>query len=301
MTALLEATEVDLAYSRGAAPVVRGATMTLEPGATVGLVGESGCGKTSLARALVGLIPATAGSVLVKGRAWESIGRRDQLRRSVQMVFQDPYSSLNPRLTARQTVAEVFEVWGGTSRSVSLRKGGDLLSELGLASDAIDRRPRRLSGGQCQRVGIARALACDPQVLVADEPTSSLDVSVQAQILNLIRGLCAERGLALILVSHDLSVVRYMTTEALVMYRGRIVERGPTESIFTDPRHPYTRLLLDSVPGSERSVGVASNQVSDDGCVFAERCPRIQPECTVQEPPEIESGHSVVRCIAPLH
>ncbi len=299
--ALIEASEVRLAYSRSGPLVVRDVDLRVEPGVAIGIVGESGCGKTSLARLLVGALPPTAGSVLVGGRAYADVGRGDPLRRSVQLVFQDPYASLNPRQTARQAVAEVHQVWDGLSRRAALARAGEGLAEVGIAGDACDRRPGELSGGQCQRIGIARALACQPSVIVADEPTSSLDVSVQAQILNLLVGLRERRGLALVLVSHDLSVIRYLTEQTLVMYRGTVVERGPTAAIFDAPAHPYTRLLVDSIPGGPDEIDVATNEVGEaPACPFAHRCPRMQSHCVTTDPPRVAVGERVVACHHPL-
>jgi oligopeptide/dipeptide ABC transporter ATP-binding protein len=298
---LVEATGVSLAYGRHGPTVVRDVELRVEPGVSIGIVGESGCGKTSLARLLVGAIEPTAGTVRVGGRPYREIRRGDPLRRSVQLVFQDPYASLNPGQTARQTVAEVFQVWEGLSRREARARAGEALAEVGLSGDACDRRPGQLSGGQCQRVGIARALACQPALIVADEPTSSLDVSVQAQILNLLVGLRERRGLALVLVSHDLSVIRYLTDETLVMYRGSVVERGPTEEIFSSPDHPYTRLLLDSIPGGPDDVPVAVNAVAaDPACPFAPRCPRMRPHCVTDDPPHVRDGARTVACHHPL-
>jgi len=253
---LLEARDVEVTYPRQDAPALRDFDLQVDERAAIGIVGESGSGKTTLGRALIGALAPTKGEVLVRGKPWSEVGRRDPLRRSVQMIFQDPYSSLNPHLTARQTVGEVIRHWHRVGRHAASRRAADLLADVGLPAAAIDRRPGRLSGGQCQRVGIARALACEPQVLVADEPTSSLDVSVQAQILNLLRSLRETHRLALVIISHDLGVVRYLTDSAVVMYAGEAVERGPTDVLFARPKHPYTRKLLDAIPG-QTSAGAA--------------------------------------------
>lgn len=243
----LRGAEVRFAPSRP--PAIAGIDMCLHPGESVGIVGESGSGKTTLGRVLVGGIVPTAGVALVSGRRWDTVRRTEQLRRSTQMVFQDPYASLNPRLSARDCVGEVFRVWEGDGWRRARERADRLLAEVGLTAEAAVMRPRQLSGGQCQRVAIARALACDPAVLVADEPTSALDVSVQAQILNLFLDLRASRDLALILISHDLGVVRYATDRAIVMYQGRIVEQGPSSRLFDAPEHDYTVSLVRSIPG----------------------------------------------------
>lgn len=299
---LIEGSGLSLAYDRHGPPVLRNVDVQVHAGAAIGIVGESGCGKTTLARLLVGALDPTEGSVLVDGQPWSGAARRDPRRRSVQLVFQDPYASLNPRMTARQAVAEVLQVWEGLSRRQALAQAADALAEVGVTGDAADRRPGELSGGQCQRVGIARALACRPSVIVADEPTSSLDVSVQAQILNLLAGLRERHGLALVLVSHDLSVVRYMTDETLVMYRGIVVERGATQALFDHPAHPYTRLLVDSIPGGPEDVAGVANVVPGDApCPFAARCPRMDDRCLTEPLPQVErTGHRIVSCHHPL-
>jgi peptide/nickel transport system ATP-binding protein len=217
-------------------------------GAAIGIVGESGSGKTTLGRALVGALLPTDGQVLVEGAPWAAIKRKDPRRREVQMIFQDPYGSLTPWRTPRQVVGEVMQLWEDMSKADGAAAAEQLLLEVGLPVEAMDRHPGQLSGGQCQRVGIARALAANPRVLVADEPTSSLDVSVQAQILNLLMRLRVTRKLALVLISHDLTVVRHMTDDAIVMRRGVVVERGSSERLFTQPEHEYTRQLVESTP-----------------------------------------------------
>jgi peptide/nickel transport system ATP-binding protein len=250
MTApLLTASGVSITYPGQPHPAVRDAGLVVPEGAAVGIVGESGSGKTTLARALVGAIYPTTGEVKVSGVPWPQVKRKNPLRRRVQMIFQDPLGSLNPALTARQAVAEVFRFWDGLAPAEASAAAERLLAEVGLGPDSVDRKPPRLSGGQCQRVGIARALACQPHLLVADEPTSALDVSVQAQILNLLGTLRQQRRLALVLVSHDLGVVRQATDQVLVMYGGQVVEQGATEQVFTQPRHSYTKALLASRPG----------------------------------------------------
>jgi oligopeptide/dipeptide ABC transporter ATP-binding protein len=221
----------------------------------------------------------------------------------VQMVFQDPYASLNPILTARDTVAEVFRVWERLSRRDTDKRAEALLAEVGLVGDAIHRKPANLSGGQRQRVGIARALACNPAILVADEPTSSLDVSVQAQILNLLADLREQRHLALILVSHDLSVVRHMTDRAIVMYGGRVVEEARTEELFETPRHPYTRVLIDSVPERSGAARLVVNEgvlPDHEGCVFARRCRFVQTDCVSRHPALSGDAQHAVSCFHPL-
>lgn len=298
---LLRARGIDVWYPGSSEPAVEGADLNVGPRDAIGIVGESGSGKTTLGRVLVGAIAPTSGQVEVEGRSWRTIRRKDPLRRNVQMIFQDPYGALNPMLTAHQTVMEVLRVTGGMPRSRASARATEILCEVGLGDEVARRRPPSLSGGQCQRVGIARALACDPRVLVADEPTSSLDVSVQAQILNLLVDLREQRGLSLVLISHDLAVVDYVTQDALVMYRGRIVERGPTHSLLVCPRHPYTRALVDSIPGNEGKAKFARNHVDRSrGCVFAPRCPHVQDDCLVDQPPLEKVGAHDVACLHPV-
>jgi len=261
------------------------ADLTVGRGDAIGVVGESGSGKTTLARAIVGVVAPTGGRIEVLGEQWPPTRRKDPRRRQVQMVFQDPYASLNPRLTALDAVPEVAQAWRTPNRADARRIAGELLEEVGLAPMVHGRRPGRLSGGQCQRVGIARALAAEPTVLVADEPTSALDVSVQAQILDLLLDLRTRRDRALVLISHDLAVVRSVTDTALVMYRGRIVERGATGTLLEAPAHPYTRVLVDSIPGREGERALVDNaEASDAGCPFARRCWAARPECEQQRP-----------------
>lgn len=299
--ATITAVDAEMWYAKAESPAATAVNLTLAPGESLGIVGESGSGKTTVGRMLVGALPPTHGMVRVGERDWGDVGRRDPLRRAVQMVFQDPYGSLNPRLSALQTVAEVCRVWGGVSRSAAQREATDVLGEVGLSGDVIHRYPRSLSGGQCQRVGIARALGCRPTVLIADEPTSSLDVSVQAQILNLLLDLGERHGLALALISHDLAVVSYMTTRALVMYRGRIIERGRTADLLERPAHPYTRGLVDSIPESGQVPEFARNQIDEThGCVFASRCTRMKEPCLVDDPPLVVTDDRAVACLYPL-
>ncbi len=237
----------DVTFSYGTGPtVVKNVSLTVPEGGAIGIVGESGSGKTTLASLLIGMLIPTTGTVTVRGRRWSTVKRRDPLRRAVQMVFQNPYTALNPKFTALQTVAEVYQV-SGHNKSESAERAEDLLKTVGLSGAAIGKRPGDLSGGQCQRVGIARALAADPAVIVADEPTSALDVSVQAQILNLLNDLRKERGVGLVLISHDLNVVSYLTEQAIVMERGKVVEQGITAELLHSPTHPYTQGLIASI------------------------------------------------------
>ena len=240
--------DVSVTFRGASAPAVAPLDLEISTGVAIGIVGESGSGKTTLGRMIVGALTPTTGSVLVEGTAWNHIRGKHRLRRDVQMIFQDPYGSLTPWRTPRATVAEVVRRWNDVSAAEARRRATELLKEVGLPEEVYDRLPRQLSGGQCQRVGIARALASEPKLLVADEPTSSLDISAQAQILNLLMSLRATRGLALVIISHDLSVIRHMTDSALVMKNGVVVERGASERLFTSPEHEYTRQLVAATP-----------------------------------------------------
>ncbi len=242
----LVATDVTFSYGSGPA-VVKNVSLTVPEGGVVGIVGESGSGKSTLASLLVGMLTPSTGTVTIHGRAWGAIGRRDPMRQKVQMVFQNPYTALNPRFTALHTVAEVYRVCGGTNKAVANGRAQEMLERVGISGLALGKRPGELSGGQCQRVGIARALATDPAVIVADEPTSALDVSVQAQILNLLSDLRQEQGVGLVLISHDLNVVSYLTEQAIVMNNGVVVEQGPTTQLLESPAHPYTQSLIRSI------------------------------------------------------
>jgi ABC-type glutathione transport system ATPase component len=258
VSAVLEAKDVVYAYRSGGRAAVDSVSLSIEPGESVGIIGESGCGKTTLGRLLVGALNPTAGVVAVEGVPWTAVHHRHPARRRVQMIFQDPYGSLNPWWSCIETVAEVIRVWDRVGGREAMKRAAALLAEVGVAEETLHRRPGTLSGGQCQRVGIARALAAKPGVLIADEPTASLDVSVQAQILNLLRELRSRHGLALMLISHDLSIVRYATDRAIVMYAGQVVEEGPTAEVLDSPAHPYTRSLVDAIPGRERPIDVAA-------------------------------------------
>lgn len=298
MTSLLSTRDAGFRYRGGSSLALHDVSLDIGVSEAVGIVGESGSGKTTLGRLLVGALSPSSGEVTVEGRAWADVRRKDPARRRVQMIFQDPYGALNPWHTPVQAVAEVLITWNGVTRPAAEQRASDLLSEVGLPPDAMRRVPRKLSGGQCQRVGIARALAAEPAVLVADEPTSSLDVSVQAQILNLLVDLRLRRGLALVLISHDLSVVRYATDRALVMYGGVVVEAGPTEQLLDAPRHPYTRILVDSIPGREGPAEAKPNNLDNStGCVFASMCPLVVDHCLNGQPGLHHTGERAVACI----
>lgn len=244
MRTVLTASGAGAAYAKGAPLSIRDIDLVVEAGTALGIVGESGSGKTTLARMLVGALDPTVGTVTVNGKAWRDVDPGDAERSRVQYVFQDPYGSLNPWMTGVQAVAEIVRTTRRVSKWRSRSIAEELLASTGLTSEAMQRRPSSLSGGQRQRVGIARALATEPDIIIADEPTSALDVSVQAQILNLLLDLQRTRGLGLVLVSHDLGVVRHLTDEALVVYQGQVIERGATHDLLRNPTDDYTKLLV---------------------------------------------------------
>jgi peptide/nickel transport system ATP-binding protein len=248
---LLACRDVTVRY--GAVLAVAQAAVAVDAGDAIGIVGESGSGKTTLARVLAGLLRPSHGDVLLNGAAVFGASSRSEYPRSerwkVQMVFQDPYSSLNPRQRAWQAVAEALQVWRNLGQRDAKLEALGLLRSMGIGLEQAEQFPAALSGGQRQRVSVARALAPRPEVLIADEPTSAIDQSAQAQLLNILRALQRERGLAVIFISHDLAVIRYLTSRVYVMQSGHIVESGDTSAVFGAPAHAYTRLLLDSIPG----------------------------------------------------
>ena len=290
----------DLCINYGKFRAVDGVSFRLESGQTLGLVGESGSGKSTTARALLRLLEPAAGQILFDGQEVVRLkgAPLQKFRRRAQMVFQDPYSSLNPRRTVAQTVLEGRQVHGLPTEGWLDR----LLQRVGLLGEHAHRFPHQFSGGQRQRIAIARALASEPDLVIADEAVSSLDVSIQAQVLNLLADLQNELQLAILFISHDLAVIRQVCARVAVMYLGQIVEMGPAEEVCQRPRHPYTANLVSSIPGSSKTVPVVqAEQKSWGGCVFAPRCWKAQSVCWQQRPPmqELQSSHEVA-CHYPL-
>jgi peptide/nickel transport system ATP-binding protein len=282
----------------GQVSAVADVSFALPHGSTFGLVGESGCGKTTIGRLIVGLEKPTSGRILLDGHDIARQSRRDRhLRaRSVQLMFQDSYASMDPRMRVGTILREPLAIARDGSRADQRRRISDILGEVGLPASAVDRYPHEFSGGQRQRLGLARALIGDPSLIVADEPVSALDVSIQAQILNLMRDLQHEHGLTYLFISHDLSVVRYMADAIGVMYLGKLVETGPADAVYAAPAHPYTKGLIDTVPvadpAAERAkehqgvVGELPSAIAPpSGCRFRTRCPRAQELCATAEPP----------------
>jgi len=291
---------------------VLGVSFGLEEGTTFGLVGESGSGKTTLARAIVGLVPVQEGAIRFEGR--DLVGLSDgayrPYRREIAMMFQDPIASLSPRRTVRALVTEPFKIHGVTIRDAE-GEAARLLEMVGLSTDFLGRYPHELSGGQARRIGVARALALSPKLIIADEPTAGLDVSVQGEILNLMNRLQRELGLSYLIITHNLPVVRHVCDEMAIMYLGRFVERGRTADIFARPAHPYTEALLTAVPRPDpdqrRDVLELQGEIPSlrnrpAGCEFHTRCPYVRDRCRREVPAEAkeEGGHGFA-CHYPRH
>jgi len=275
---------------------VDGVSFEVARGETLSLVGESGCGKSTVGRAILRLFDITSGQVVLDGQRIDDLGPRGlrMMRRRVQVVFQDPFSSLNPRMRVRDILAEPIRNFGLAKSSAALdARVAELMDIVRLPRDALNRRPHEFSGGQRQRIGIARALAAEPELIVCDEAVSALDVSVKAQIVNLLQDLQREFGLALLFISHDLAIVEHMTHRVAVMYLGKIVELAPRRQIFASPRHPYTKALLSAVPvpdpGAARTPMILKGDVPSPvnpprGCRFHTRCPFVFDRCRSEEP-----------------
>jgi peptide/nickel transport system ATP-binding protein len=284
---------------------VDGVSLTVRRGEAVGLVGESGSGKSTLARTVVRLEAPTSGRVVFDGADVSTLSSSAlrPLRQRIQMVFQDPYASLNPRMRVGDIVGEPFVVHHKVSRRQARARAEELLERVGLPEGAAQRYPHEFSGGQRQRVGIARALAVRPELIVADEPVSALDVSIRAQLLNLLKDLQQDFALSYLFISHDLGVVRYVCDRVAVMYLGQIVEEGPCESVFSDPRHPYTQALLSAIPvpdpttERDREIALLDDEIPSPmapppGCRFHTRCPHVHERCIDDQPATVTVGEA---------
>ncbi len=293
---------------RGWVRAVDGVDLEIRAGETLALVGESGCGKTTIGRSIVGLERPRSGRIVFGGVDLTRLSPRERRRfgRRLQLIFQDPAAALDPRMRIGDAVAEGMRAFGiGAGRGARIERAAELLARVQLDRLALDRYPHELSGGQRQRVCIARALAVEPDLLVCDEAVSALDVSIQAQILNLLRDLQVERGLAYLFITHDLGVVRYLADRVAVMYLGQIVEEASAERLFARPAHPYTRALLASAPSPERRGSGPAAPLGGDvpspsrppaGCRFHPRCPEVFGRCRSEEPPAYPVGEGWSRC-----
>ena len=292
----------------GSVKAVHPITLTVQKNETLGIVGESGCGKSTLARMLVGLLEPTTGSIEIEGAALDNADPAEFGKR-IQYVFQDPISSLNPRKTIRQIMEAPLKRLHGMARAERDARIAEIFASVNLREEFLDRYPHEFSGGQAQRIGIARALAANARILILDEPVSALDVSVQAQVLNLLADLKSEFDLTYLFISHDLAVVEAVSDRIAVLYFGSVVEIGPAEAVFANPRHPYTKLLADSAPVVGRPLTAPEAKGTElpnpldppPGCAFAARCPRATEQCRKSVPTLGDGGETTqVACFHPL-
>lgn len=286
---------------------VNGVDFALAQGETLGVVGESGCGKSTLARALIGLVPATGQAEWIDGKDLLALSPRQMMayRQDIQMVFQDPLASLNPRMTVGQIIAEPLTTHRPDLPRAEVRdRVKAMMEKVGLLPNQINRYPHEFSGGQCQRIGIARALIVEPKLIICDEPVSALDVSIQAQVINLLIRLQKELGLALIFIAHDLSVVKHISDRVMVLYLGKVMETGPVAALYGAPQHPYTQALLSAVPVPDPTIEAEKTIVPlkgdlpspmnpPSGCVFRTRCPRAEARCAAEVPVLAPGDHQV--------
>ena len=284
---------------------VNGVSFELKSGETLGIVGESGCGKSTLARAIISMVPAETGRVLWFGKDLLALQKTEMRkhRKEIQMIFQDPLASLNPRMTIGEIIAEPLKThYPKTSKADIKARVGDVMNKVGLLENLINRYPHEFSGGQCQRIGIARALILKPKLIICDEPVSALDVSIQAQVINLLMDLQKEMGLTLIFIAHDLSIVKHISTKIMVLYMGNMVELAKSEDIYNHPRHPYTQALISAVPIPDPKIEKNKDLIliegdlpspinPPSGCVFRTRCKKAQDICS-QEKPELKEAAS---------
>ncbi len=290
---------------------VNGVSLEVEPGTTLGIVGESGCGKSTLARAILGIHPPTAGRIWLGSEelTGKSAAQMRAMRKRMQIVFQDPLASLNPRMTIGEAIAEPLRVYyPEMSAADRKRKVQATMEKVGLLGNQINRYPHEFSGGQCQRAGIARALVVEPELLLCDEPVSALDVSIQAQIVNLLMDLKQDMGLTMLFIAHDLSVVRHISDRVMVMYLGKVAEQAERDALYGKPAHPYTQGLIASVPVPDPKIERAKQQAPltgdlpsplkpPSGCSFRTRCPLAQARCK-QETPELRPHHGGAGAVA---
>ncbi len=293
---------------------VDGVSFELKRGETLGIVGESGCGKSTLARAIISLVRTSEGSIVWLGEDLTRLSKAQMRphRKEIQMIFQDPLASLDPRMNIGEIIAEPLKThFPGTPREEVKKRVADMMAKVGLLPNLVNRYPHEFSGGQCQRIGIARALIVQPKLIICDEPVSALDVSIQAQVINLLKDLQKELGLALIFIAHDLSVVKHVSDRIMVLYLGNAMEIASSADLYSRPRHPYTNLLIAAVPIPDpeielnREVPLIEGELPSpldppSGCVFRTRCPRAQDRCARQKPTmKSFGGHHQVACFFP--